>query len=907
MGRERASKSQQDPEGSGLPIEGFRAALQQAPNAILMVNQWGQIVQVNAHAEKLFGYSSGELLGRPVEILVPESSRRFHAGSSESFLSQPEARPMGSGRDLRGRRKDGELFPLEIGLCPIKAAEGNCVLGLIVDITERKRAEDSLRESEERFRAIFSQAAVGIAQSGISGEWMLVNDRFCEILGYTRAELRGMTFLQITHEDDRAAALAAAQRLLAGEIASHSTERRCVSKDGAIVSVQLFVTLVRDQEQVPQYFITVLEDVTAKVEAERALRESERHFALAQSAAHLGVWDWDLRTDAVETAGEFAKLYGLAPGHGSLTHEDWLRLVHPDDRERVQSQLRETIEWILLWEAEFRVMHPDGKLHWLLSKGEVFLDDAGKPVRMAGVDFDITERKQAEAARLESQTEQRFRKMADAAPIMIWVSALDKRCTFFNKRWLTFTGRTMEEELGEGWTEGVHPEDLDRCLAVYASSFDARRDFQVEYRLRRADGEYRWILDNGQPRFGPDGAFAGYNGSCIDITELKRTQEEAFDRQKLESLGVLAGGIAHDFNNLLGSILADSELVLEDLPAGSVAQEGVRNIRTVAIRAAEIVRELMAYAGQESPVIEPVDVSGLVSEMLHLLKVSISKLAVLKTELAQGLPAARANAAQIRRVVMNLITNASESLGGRGGVITISTSLVKKGRESAGDGATRLPPGHYLQLAVSDTGCGMTEEEQARIFDPFYTTKFAGRGLGLAAVQGIMRSHGGGIDLVSTPGHGTTFQILLPTAGHLMKSVVRKTVTDARAPVRHACGRVLLVEDEETLRRSVSSMLRRKGFSVIDTGDGYSAIDLLRTHKDPLDVVLLDMNIPGCSSREVTEEARRVRPEIKVILTTAYSREMAAPYFQAPQVAGFIRKPYQMDDLMRLLRDMLAG
>ena len=508
--------------------------------------------------------------------------------------------------------------------------------------------------------------------------------------------------------------------------------------------------------------------------------------------------------------------------------------------------------------------------------------------------------KRAEAAIREH--EERFRIMADMAPVMIWVSGPDKLCTFFNKGWLAFTGRTMDEEQDNGWTSGVHPDDLDRCIAIYSSSFDARRNFQREYRLRRADGEYRCLLDSGVPRLASGGVFAGYIGSCIDITDLKRTQEEALARQKLESLGVLAGGIAHDFNNLLGGILAQAELVENELPASSSVVEEIERIKKVAIRGAEIVRELMIYAGHDqNHLVEPLDLSELVEDMLELLKVSISKHAVLKTDLDQNLPAVWGNASQIRQVVMNLLINASEAIGETEGMISVITRSVRGGRDLAPDSATDLPEEDYVRLEISDTGCGMTEEAKAKIFDPFFTTKFAGRGLGLAVVQGIVRAHGGAIHLVSTPGQGTTFQVLLSCAaktGFKTQSVITSfssEQSDARA------GTILVVEDEELIRLAVSKALSKRGFSVMNASDGTTAMELIRTHKDDIDVILLDVTLPGKSSREVFEEVQRLRPRLKMILTSAYGKETVDGAFAGLRVEYFIRKPFPLGDLVRML------
>jgi PAS domain S-box-containing protein len=640
------------------------------------------------------------------------------------------------------------------------------VLWRALSSRQRRRAEAALRESEERFRAIFQQAAVGVAQVNLAGEIIMVNDRNCEVFGYCREELLGTRLIDRVHPDDFQQVRANFRRLMSADAPSYNMDIRCIRKDAVIAWVRLYASLVRDQTGLPKYFIAVVEDIAERKQAEDALRESE----------------------------------------------------------------------------------------------------------------------------------ERFRNMADTAPVMIWVTGPDKLCTFFNKRWLDFTGRTMDQEIGYGWVEGVHPDDVEACSATYSSAFDTRRSFQMEQRLRRADGQYRTVLCTGVPRFTESGTYAGYVGCSIDITDLKRTQEQVLVTQKLESLGVMAGGIAHDFNNLLGGIVTTSELVLEDLPPCGAAHDGVENIRVVALRAAEIVRQLMAYTGKGEAAFESVNVSQLVREMIQLLKVSISKHAILKLDLPDNLPAVRANPVQIRQVVMNLITNASEALGESDGIIAISTAYLTADQPPVSEMPS--PSAGLVRVEVTDTGCGMTPEIQAAIFDPFFTTKFAGRGLGLAAVQGIIRSHRGVIRVESEAGKGSRFEILLPSTGEPAWSSAATPGTDPEVT-----GTCLVVEDEEALRLAVSLMLRKRGFSVLEAGDGKTAVAIFRTHASEIDAVLLDMTLPGMSGPEVLAALRCIRPDVRVILTTAYSQETALAAIEGEHSWAYIQKPYQFSELTTLLRD----
>jgi two-component system, cell cycle sensor histidine kinase and response regulator CckA len=704
--------------------------------------------------------------------MVPDQTLQLAIAST--FESAGAAELLRS--EITGLFRDGTMavnmskysyYGLDDTWATYELAIGSLVLALgvllwrIVSSRQRRRADAILRESEERFRAIFQQAAVGVAQVNLDGELVMVNDRYCEVLGRTREELLGHLLVDSAHPDERAAILAERQRLLAGDASSCDLDARCIRKDGAIVWIRLYGSLVRDTQSRPKYLIVVIEDITERKRAEEALRESEA----------------------------------------------------------------------------------------------------------------------------------RFRNMADTAPVMIWVTDTDKLCTFFNKGWLDFTGRTLEQESGYGWVEGVHPEDRESCAATYSSAFDTRRSFQMEQRLRRADGEYRSLLCTGIPRFTESGTFAGYVGCSLDITDLKRGQEQVLATQKLESLGVMAGGIAHDFNNLLGGIVTTSELVLEEIPAGAAGREGIEGIKAVALRAAGIVRELMAYSGKEDAAFEPVDVSRLVGEMLQFLKVTISKQAILNVDLPEGLPAVWANPAQIRQVVMNLITNASEALGERVGVIAVRATHVTEARDGAG----------HILLEVGDTGSGMTPEIQAKIFDPFFTTKFTGRGLGLAAAQGIIRRHGGAIRVTSQPGRGSRFEILLPCTDEPAERGVGAAAS--AAPVAGTC---FVVEDEDALRDAVSRMLRKRGLTVIEAVDGRVAIELFRDMASEIDVVLLDMTLPGMSGREVFDAMQEIRPGVKVVITTAYSQETALTSLGGQRALAYIQKPYQFSDLFALLRETLS-
>jgi PAS domain S-box-containing protein len=522
-------------------------------------------------------------------------------------------------------------------------------------------------------------------------------------------------------------------------------------------------------------------------------------------------------------------------------------------------------------------------------------------------DDDVNDRKRAEAALYESVLQ--YKEVFDNISVCVFVLDVTPDGRFkiaaFNPAEEQLVGLSNAQVSGK-FIEDLFPEDLSaELIANYRHCLEAGRTIKFDHELNLPGRGRRFFHSNLIPLRNAAGGINRIIGACVETTDFKKTQEEALAKQNLETLGVLAGGIAHDFNNVLGGIHAQAELIESDLSAGTVTPEEIRRIKVAATRGAEIVRELMVYAGQDqSDFGESVDVSRLIQEMLGLLRVSVSKHSALRTDLAENLPPVSGNASQVRRVVMNLVINASEAIGQKDGVITLTTAHVTGRPDLDTDGPTASQVG-YVKLEVSDTGCGIAEEAKARIFDPFFTTKLTGRGMGLAVVQRIVHDHEGAINIVSSPGQGTAFQVFLPCAVERASEIQSPVpvMDQEKADARE--GTILVVEDEELLRGAVSKSLRRLGFLVVEAGDGSQAMELLRARKDELRAVLLDVTLPGVSSREILDEAGRIRPNMRVVVTSAYSKETVDSTFGLP-VPHFIRKPFLIGDLMRMLTGPLS-
>ena len=455
----------------------------------------------------------------------------------------------------------------------------------------------------------------------------------------------------------------------------------------------------------------------------------------------------------------------------------------------------------------------------------------------------------------------------------------------------------------EGLLQIITPHDRARVGNEIQRGIAEKSGCSTEFRIVRPNGDLRTVTFTSQVFLDEEGSPRHIFGACQDVTDDRRTQEEALARQKLETVGTLANGIAHDFNNLLGSVLTQAELALSSLAAGSRPEEELKAICSVAMSGSEIVRQLMTYTGQEREAPGLVDVARTVEEMTEVLKLSISKRATLHTDLVKDLPAVRATGAQIRQAVMNLVINASEAIGDQDGVIRLTVRPIKVGQDRFAWIPEELAAGDFVQLEVADTGRGMAPETQARVFDPFYTTKPLGHGLGLPVVSGIVRSLAGAIHLASEPGKGTTFRVLLPCA--------EGTVNTSPSPNSHTvsthanqAATALVVEDEEFLRCAAAKMLRQSGLSVLEAADGTTAIAAIRGDS-AIDVLLLDLTLPGTASREVLAEAKRLRPAMRVIVASAYGEEFAATLLQA-DVERFIRKPYSLRDLLGLVRQTLS-
>jgi CheY-like chemotaxis protein/two-component sensor histidine kinase len=310
----------------------------------------------------------------------------------------------------------------------------------------------------------------------------------------------------------------------------------------------------------------------------------------------------------------------------------------------------------------------------------------------------------------------------------------------------------------------------------------------------------------------------------------------------------------------------------------------------------------MIFGARDNPTFEPVDCSLLVREMIQVLKVSVSKSAILKTDLAEDLYVVHGNGAQIRQLIMNLVINASQAIGERMGEIRITTKMLTQDESAPFAVETNLPKGEYLMLEVADTGNGITDDVKAKIFDPFFTTRPTGRGLGLAVVQRVVRAHGGAINVVSVPGSGTTFQVVLPCIPKCEIAGEERCASNNQSADESLVRTVLVIEDEDALRTAVSKMLRRKGCSVIEASDGNVGVDLFLKSAARVDVVLLDMTLPGRSGREVLTELQGIEPEVNVIVTSAYGRSHVQSSLDGLRSWGYIQKPYQLADLEKLLQ-----
>ncbi|MBV9505834.1 MAG: response regulator [Acidobacteriia bacterium] len=488
------------------------------------------------------------------------------------------------------------------------------------------------------------------------------------------------------------------------------------------------------------------------------------------------------------------------------------------------------------------------------------------------------------------ESENRYRTLAEAIPQIVWTAEhAGGGFDYVNERWSRATGAPKESAFGDFWLEQVHPDDRSRIARTWSVCRSLAEPFETECRLHQGDGSYRYNLLRAVP-VTRDGEMVRWLGTFTDIEEQKRAEQLLGQRQKLESIGLLAGGIAHDFNNLLVGIIGSVSYTLDVLPA----DHETRAMLDVALhsgeRAAHLVRQMLAYAGKSRFLVEKIDLTEVVHRTWDLVRASIPGSIQVQFLTREGLPPIETDASQIEQITMNLILNAAEAIpSGRPGRIIVRTD-VERLEEPLHHVTGDLQPGTFLVLEVHDDGCGMDDSTRARIFDPFFTTKFTGRGLGLAAVQGIVRNNNGAVIVESAPGRGATFRILLPPS---ISGAAADSRTMEEEWVRSVKpGRILVVDDELSVLQVVRNTLEHAGHEVSTAANGRQAIEILRNMPEPFSLILLDMNMPAMSGLEALEKIRELNGDVPVLLCSGFSENEMRARSEGLAVSGFLQKPF---------------
>lgn len=551
---------------------------------------------------------------------------------------------------------------------------------------------------------------------------------------------------------------------------------------------------------------------------------------------------------------------------------------------------------------ELQLLLADGKYVPVLFSCSVPDPELHTGVGLVAILKDVSALKQAEEASLQALTFNEA--LLDQSPLGIRVfDGASGRCVSVNPAAAKIAGGSIESLLDQNFRK-LDPWKVAKLLPVAEDVLTDGKPRQLATELATTFGNQlriRYFFSRVMVKDRPHLLVIGQ-----DITEEQRLveknrqyQAQMLHVQKLESLGIMAGGIAHDFNNILMTVMGNADLALLELPAESAARNHLREISKASRRAAELAGQMLAYSGRGTFNIEALDINRIVEDMLPMLKASTSKRAILRFSPAVDLPAIEADPTQIRQLLMNIIINASEAIGDKSGVVEAATGVVECSKDDLRETwlDEDLDPGRYVFCEIADTGCGMEHETLSRIFDPFFSTKFTGRGLGMAAALGIIRGHKGAIKVSSEVGKGTTFRVLLPQSARQPVA----PVASEQDPDGQAHGTVLLVDDEPSVRTVGKRMLEMLGYKVLTATGGREALALYRKLGRDIHLVLMDLTMPQMGGEEAFRELRQVDPEIKVFLSSGYSEQEISGLLADGGLAGFIQKPYQIAQLEKIL------
>ncbi len=733
---------------------------------------------------------------------------------------------------------------------------------------------------------------------------------FFELLGYQPGELTPNleSFLSRVHPDHVEAQREGIEKALRSTEPFQS-EFRMIRKSGEVIWVQVVGRTTWTEEGQPRSMSGFLRDISEEYELQARLARNERRYRTVVEAAPLGITTVDMATLCfLDPNPAMCEMLGYSAEE--LRERTVASLTHPEDHGSDEAAIAQRQAGNLgTVVSEKRLMHRSGR-PVPVRIFTVPLDvEEGEFRTILGIVMDLTASTRAHAERAEAY--QRLDLIARSSRIGMWDWSIPTGALEVDEIWADQLGYRLDELSPvaiDTFFETLHPDDLGVSQRELEKHLHGESEF-YECRLRflHKQGHWVWILARGKVvEWAADGSASRMLGTHYDISEIMEAEQRRLDletqmlqTQKLESLGVLAGGIAHDFNNILMVIQGHVELALLESPGNGELSDSMGQIKTATDQAADLCAQMLAYSGRGSFLIGSVRIDDLVREAIPLLQSSVTRRVQLSPQCENEVQPFRGDPTQIRQVLMNLVINAAEAMEPSGGVVEILMGTRTYPVVPVRCEGDSLPPGTYTCLQVKDTGCGMDDEGRRRIFEPFYTTKFTGRGLGMSAVQGIVRAHGGGLQLESAPGQGSTFTLLFPVSESDLDGTGDSG--SQRSSDFTGTGVVLAVDDEPVVLRLAHNMLERIGFEVLDAEGGQAAVELYAQHRDKIRGVFLDLTMPGMDGEETLKKLRAIDPEARVLICSGFSEKEIERRFFGKGLGGFLHKPYTMGDLRRAL------